>query len=92
MGSIGTQKQSSVQTNPAEQTDGKYGNPIRPFTDSIEELIQRGFRAVNDFSLDVLTSGRRPVYEDMTPWDNRNRYYVWDEDFKRWIQVAEWRY
>ena len=91
MGSVGTQ--TSVMPVKREiQTDGKYGRPIRPFSDSVEQLIERGFRAVNDFSLGVLTNGNPDVYEDPEPWNNRTRYYVWDEDFKRWIQVAEWRY
>lgn len=56
---------------------------------SVDELAQAGFKGVRDFSVSILLKKDKIIVEDYQPWNNIIKYYLWDEDFKQWTQVAE---
>lgn len=56
---------------------------------SVSELYEDGFTAVNDFSLDTLLKRNKIIARDYDPINNVVNFYLWDEDFKRWIKVAK---
>ena len=90
----GSSKARSATTSTATvQTDGKYNTVnLTTYYNSVQELREDGFHAVHDFSLNTLLNPNRIIGEDVQPWNGLNKYYVWDNDFKRWTQCAERKY
>lgn len=74
-------------------TDGKY-TEIKLFEcfTNTDDMFSNGFTQMNDFSLSALLNHENIVGVDCQPWNGVNKYFIWDEDFKRWLLAAERKY
>ncbi len=75
------------------KTDGYYEEVnLSSSYKSVEEMREDGFLQMNDFCLSALLYPGNVVGVDRQVWNNKNKYYIWDPDWKRWMLAAERRY
>lgn len=94
MGSIGKGTSNTSNNTGSEVTDTRYEIVnIRDKYKNSEQAYNDGVRPVNDFTLSTLFREGNIIGYDFDPLNNYSKWFLWDKDFKYWVQVAgkSWR-
>ena len=92
MGSVGNGNRNTTSQPDFSQGYENSTNHLQSWYRNTQELIDDGFKAVNDFSLSALLKEGNIVASDNRPEYSRVDYFIWDSDWKRWMKAAERRY